>query len=482
MQKKSHQNPVINHQTNSLTFYLSRLNYNQFFNFFYNFLAFTSVFYVIFVIINHEITQTIVILDLIFLFLFSFELIVRYFSVRNLKKFWKIYYLDIIALIGWIPLYYLSEFAILRSLRLLRLLTIVRILATLDKKIKILIRNILIIFVITVLLIILSSLILSFLLKQDSIESLYWSLYVIFAGEIPEGFQNRNTFWIGMMLIASNGLLLAGIIGSVSSYIMEKFKNITDFDNLPNSENLVIIFNYDKEIIFSLIKEHFETNKNNEIIETKVAIISQMNDEDYKSLFSLLENLKNFEIVNQNTYIINENPLLPQIYEKLLKIKEKIKRTIILPDERIIDEYHKDTNTAFIAMNILNYLGKNFARKKLFVLTNTDIVNIPNAHVVRSYEIISKLINIEISIPHIGLVEQFLLSFHNRLKEIPVEEITTTEKIINTKELIEYINKNYGCTLIGYLDSDNKFINLLPMYQKTDIVEYSQIKSFLVMK
>jgi len=193
---------------------------------------------------------------------------------------------------------------------------------------------------------------------------------------------------------------------------MEKFKNITDFDNLPNSENLVIIFN---------------------------------NDEDYKSLILLLENLKNFEIVNHNTYI-----------------------------------YHKDTNTAFIAMNILNYLGKDFARKKLFVLTNTDIVNIPNAHVVRSYEIISKLINIEISIPHIGLVEQFLLSFHNRLKEIPVEEITTTEKIINTKELIEYINKKYGCTLIGYLDIDNK----LPMYQKVDekIIEYSQIKSFLVMK
>lgn len=301
MQEKSHQNSLINHKTNSLSLFLSRLNYNRFFNFSYNFLAFISVFYVIFVLINHEITQAIVILDLMFLFLFSFELIVRYFSVRNLKKFWKIYYLDIIALIGWIPLYYLSEFAILRSLRLLRLLTIVKILATLDKKIKILIRNILIIFVITVLLIIFSSLILSFLLKQDSIESLYWN-YVIFAGEIPEGLQNKNTFWIGMMLIASNSLLLAGIIGSVSSYIMEKFKNITDFDNLPNSENLVIIFN-------------------NEIIETKVAIISQMNDEDYKSLILLLENLKNFEIVNHNTYIVNENPLLPQIYEKLSKIK-----------------------------------------------------------------------------------------------------------------------------------------------------------------
>lgn len=182
MQEKSHQNSLINHKTNSLSLFLSRLNYNRFFNFSYNFLAFISVFYVIFVLINHEITQAIVILDLMFLFLFSFELIVRYFSVRNLKKFWKIYYLDIIALIGWIPLYYLSEFAILRSLRLLRLLTIVKILATLDKKIKILIRNILIIFVITVLLIIFSSLILSFLLKQDSIESLYWSLYVIFAG------------------------------------------------------------------------------------------------------------------------------------------------------------------------------------------------------------------------------------------------------------------------------------------------------------
>ena len=89
---------------------------------------------------------------------------------------------------------------------------------------------------------------------------------------------------------------------------MEKFKNITDFDR-------------------------------------NIAIISQMNDEDYKSLILLLENLKNFEIVNHNTYIINENPL-----------------PITLPDERIIDEYHKDTNTALS-------------------------------------------INIEISIPHIGLVE-----------------------------------------------------------------------------
>ncbi len=104
MQEKSHQNLLINHKTNSLSLFLSRLNYNRFFNFSYNFLAFISVFYVIFVLINHEITQAIVILDLMFLFLFSFELIVRYFSVRNLKKFWKIYYLDIIALIGWIPL------------------------------------------------------------------------------------------------------------------------------------------------------------------------------------------------------------------------------------------------------------------------------------------------------------------------------------------------------------------------------------------
>ncbi|MCX7759327.1 MAG: ion transporter [bacterium] len=470
---------------------LSNLNYNISFNKTFNLLTILSIFYAIFVLIKQETNIVILIIDLIFLILFGFELIVRYLASGNLKKFWKNYYIDVIALIGWIPFYYFSEFALLRIIRLLRLLTVIKILTTIDKKLRLLIRNIFIIFVITVFLILVASSVISINYGSDVINSLQWSLYVIFTGEIPEGLEKKQLFWIGMILIMSNGLLLAGIIGTVSSYIMEKFRNLTDFDSIPDTKDIVIIINYDKEIISSLIKEYFESLiKNKRSIETKVVIISTMNDKDYEVLTNVLENIPFFEIIKQNVYIVNENPLLVNLYEKLVKMKEKIKRIFILPDERIDDDYHKDTNVAFISMNIVNYLGKEFSRRKVFALTNTDIVNIPHIHLVRSYEIISKLINIEISIPYIGLAEQFLVSFNNRIIEIPISSIISDVQNINQiDELIKYIQNKYKQILIGYINKDGKFVNIIPMYSEfldpqnqKESIKYTEIQSLLVMK
>ncbi|MCS7164758.1 MAG: hypothetical protein RMJ51_00525 [Candidatus Calescibacterium sp.] len=470
---------------------IASLNYSISFNNIFNILTIISIIYVIFILTYQQVNITIAILDLIFFLLFSFELIVRYLAAGNFKKFWKNHYIDVIALLGWIPIYYFSEFALLRSIRLLRILAIFKLLSLIDKRLRLLIRNIFIIFCITILLILFSSWIVSTKYNVDPLSSFEWSLYVIFTGEMPDGLEKEHLFWIGMTLIMSNGLLLAGVIGTISSYIMEKFKNLTDFDNIPNTKELVIIINYDKEIISSLIKEYFESLiKNNILIETKVVIICTMTDKDYETLQTILENLTFFETIKQNVYIVNENPLLLNLYEHLQKIKDKIKRIFVLPDERIEDDYHKDTNVAFICMNLINYLGKEFCRRKLFALTNTNIVNIPHIHLVRSYEIISKLINIEISIPYIGLAEQFLISFNNRIHEIPINSIISEiQNITSLQELIRYIEKKYNQILIGYIDSQGKFVNVIPTYSdfinpkpEKENIRFTEIQSLLVMK
>lgn len=475
----------------NLRVFLESINSNRFFNYFYNSVNLISFFYVIFILIKQETNIIVIVCDLLFFVLFVFELFVRYISIGNFKKFWKNYYLDVISLIGWVPIYYFSEFALLRMIRFLRLLVIFKLITSIDKRLRILFRNIFIIFLITVFLIIISVSIISFNYDIDVMKAFEWSLYVIFTGEIPEGLEKENLFWIGMVLIVSNGLLLAGIIGSMASYIMEKFRNISDFDSIPNISNLVLIINYDKEIIVTLIKEYFKMNiKNKNKMDTKFVIVSNMNDKDYEQLAYMLEYLPYSDFVRQNVYIVNEDPLLHHFYEKIFQVRDKIKRIFIIPDERIEDDYHKDTIVAFIAMNIINYIGRDFCSRRVFALTNTNIVNIPNIHIVRSYEIISKLMNIEIEIPYIGLVEKFLVSFSNRLIEVPISEVWDVLQNIDLLEFIKFLSEKYRATFIGYINSSDEFINFIPLYSKLfnsdlnlqGIIEIDKVKSFLLMK
>ncbi|MEM4222313.1 MAG: PP2C family protein-serine/threonine phosphatase [archaeon] len=238
-----------------------------------------------------------------------------------------------------------------------------------------------------------------------------------------------------------------------------------------------------KQMIYSHIK-----NKNK--MDTKFVIVSNMNDKDYEQLSYMLEYLPYSDFVRQNVYIVNEDPLLHHLYEKISQVRDKIKRIFIIPDERIEDDYHKDTIVAFIAMNIINYIGRDFCSRRVFALTNTDIVNIPNIHIVRSYEIISKLMNIEIEIPYIGLVEKFLVSFSNRLIEVPISEVWDVLQNIDLLEFIKFLSEKYRATFIGYINSSDEFINFIPLYSKLfnsdlnlqGIIEIDKVKSFLLMK
>ncbi|MFN3478283.1 MAG: hypothetical protein ACK4ZM_02815 [bacterium] len=473
--------------TNFLDF-LSTLNNNSFFNKFYNFATVISIIYASFLLLSNKINIAVVILDLLFFLLFSFELFVRYISIRNFSKFWKSYYFDIIALIGWVPLYYFAELALLRVIRLLRLLSVFKVIVSLDKKLRLLFEGILIIFVVTILIILIASTIIYFEYKEDIVQALKWSLYVIFTADMPQGLEEKYPFWIGMGLIMSNGILLAAVIGTVSSYIMEKFRNLTTFDNLPNINNLILLINFDKEIITSFLKYHFESSNDGKI---KIAIVAKTTQEEYNKIITSFENSSLYEKVLQNTYIVNEDPLLSQLYEKLTKIKDKIKKIFVLPDERIENDYHKDTNVAFITTNLINHLGKDFSSRNIIAITITDIVNLPNVHILRSFEVIAKLINLKIYSPYAGFLDQFLLSFHNKMLELPVQElaINVENSPMELKKLIEYIKKKYDANLIGYIKNDGELVNIIPKYvdiinseSKNYLISLSEIQSLLIIR
>lgn len=470
--------------------FLKSINYNDYFNKIYYFVILISIFFATFVLITNKVNLLTVLLDLLFFSLFIFELFVRYLAIGNFQKFWKFYYLDVIALIGWIPLYYFAEFALLRAIRLLRLFTIFRIITFLDKKLRLLFENILIIFITTLIIVVIVSTIIHMNNGEDILTALKWSLYVIFTSEMPHGLEEKYPFYLGIGLIMSNGILVAAAIGTVSSYIMEKFKNITSFDNIPNTD-IILVINYDKEIISSFLKQYFESIKEPQI---KITLVSKISHQEYNNIITFFENLNIYNTVLQNVFVVNEDPLLPSLYEKLIKIKEKIKKIFILPDERIENDYHKDTNVAFIATNIINYLGKEFASKKLVAVTITNIVNLPNVYILRSYEVIAKLINLKIH-SYTGFLDQFLLSFHNKLTEIPLKEILLKEENfpLQLNNLIKYIKQKYNGVLIGYIKTNGEVVNILNQYlniidlpnntvYKPELIETSEIQSFLIVK
>ncbi|MFN4220370.1 MAG: hypothetical protein ACK4GJ_05580, partial [bacterium] len=198
----------------------------------------------------------------------------------------------------------------------------------------------------------------------------------------------------------------------------------------------------------------------------------------------------------QNTYIVNEDPLLPQLYEKLTKIKDKIKKIFVLPDERIENDYHKDTNVAFITTNLINHLGKDFSSRNIIAITITDIVNLPNVYILRSFEVIAKLINLKIYSPYAGFldasfIDQFLFSFHNKMLELPIRElaINVENSPVELKNLIHYIKKNYNATLIGYIKNDGELVNIIPKYvdiinseSKNYLISLSEIQSLLIIR
>lgn len=476
-----------------LTNLLINLNYNKKFNIFYNVLTIVSIVYVLFLTtrdfyFNFFKSYPVIyfFIDIIFFSLFSIELIIRYWSIGDFRKFFKVYFWDIVALLGWIPVdyivlhffygfneaVYLHDLALLRLIRIIRLITIFKIFGIIEKEINFLLRNIIKIFVITVLVILVGSVMLNQILEIDIFEALKWAFYVVFTGEIPEGLPDKTQkYLIGIFLIIANGILFASIIGTIASFIMERYKKLNIFDNIPSYGNLVIIINYDKEMITSIIKEYIKTiyyaiiDSTN--INTKIVLISKLSTDDVDNLNEMMNSTLKKEHLHYLTeffFIVNKNILETSFYNELEKLKDRIEKIFILPDERESDEYHQDINTAFIASNIVRTLGTEFSKTKVIAITNTDIVNIDEINVIRQYELISKIINMKIFLPSASLfISNFFTPVGYKIKEFYIKNFSQNElkDVNNLFDLIEYIKNTYDAVILGYITKHNEYKTLV---------------------
>lgn len=487
--------------------FLINLNYNRKFNLFYYFLTIISIVFVVIVTIKYSYIAFdigwitfIFVIEILFFLLFSFELFVRYLSVGDFSKFYKVYFWDIVAMIGWIPLDYFIIFyhyfsngldisyyhslALLRIVRLIRLLTVFKLFGIIEKEIRFLLRNITTIFLLTLLVIFIGAVLMNIILKVDLINSIKWAFYVVFTGEIPEGLPEQNQrYLIGLFLIVSNGILLAGIIGSISSFIMEKYRYINQFDSIPSTGELVIIINYDKEIVTSILREYIKTISyailESRFINIKIVLIAKITNQELNDLNDLIySNIRRdfLQYLIELFFVVDKNVLETNFYRELENYKDRINRIFILPDEREIDEYHQDVRTAFVASNIVRSFGSDFSKQKVVAITNTDIVNIDEINIIRQHEIISKIINMKIFLPSASLfISNFFTPVGYKIRELYIDGISLEidkNNIHNLKELIGYIRNSYDAVVIGYIDKNNIYHTLLNKLYKNECEKY----------
>jgi hypothetical protein len=487
--------------------FLVNLNYNKNFNLFYYSLTIISIVFVIIVTLKYSyitfdfrLITFIFIIEILFFLLFIFELFVRYLSVGDFSKFYKVYFWDIVSIIGWLPLDYFIIFyhyfsngfdisyyhslALLRIIRLIRLLTVFKLFGIIEKEIRFLLRNITTIFLLTLLVIFIGAVLMNIVLKVDLINSIKWAFYVVFTAEIPEGLPEQNQkYLIGLFLIISNGILLAGIIGSISSFIMEKYKYINQFDNIPSSGELVIIINYDKEIITSILREYIKTISyailESRFVNIKILLITKITNQELNELNDLIySNIRRdlLQYLIELFFVVDKNVLETNFYRELETYKDRINRIFILPDEREPDEYHQDIKTAFVASNIVRALSSDFSKQKVVAITNTDIVNIDEINVIRQHEIISKIINMKIFLPSASLfISNFFTPVGYKIRELYMGSIALEidkNNIHNLKELIDYIRNFYDAVVIGYIDKNNVYHTLLNKLYKNETEKY----------
>jgi hypothetical protein len=301
---------------------------------------------------------------------------------------------------------------------------------------------------------------------------------------MPEGIPEKNQkYLIGLFLILSNDILLAGIIGSISAFIMEKYKYINQFDNIPSSGELVIIINYDKEIITSILREYIKTISyailESRFVNIKILLIAKITDQELNELNDLIySNIRRdlLQYLIELFFVVNKNVFETNFYRELETYKDRINRIFILPDEREANEYQQDIKTAFVAGNIVRSLGSDFSKQKVVAITNTDIVNIDEINVIRQHEIISKIINMKIFLPSASLfISNFFTPVGYKIRELCTDSIALEidkNNIHNLKELIDYIRNFYDAVVIGYIDKNNIYHTLLNKIYKNETEKY----------
>jgi len=293
-----------------------------------------------------------VLINDIITFIFIVELTIRFLTYHKKKRFFKSYWLDIIAVI---PIF--RAFRIIRFLRLLRIfrmgLLLNRRFFSVSRVFREGVKEYLVVFFIIIMLILAGGMAIRLLEGESNpafgslIETLWWSTLSLISGEpintIP------TTFWgklIALVIMLGGLTLFAVFTGVVSAVMVQKLKggmNVKDLE-LEDLRDHIIICGWHRSA--GLIIEEFHSDKEYRL--TPVVLIAEFNSDPPL----------NYDFVDRNRIFI-----LKADYTKIEVLKragvENAKIAFILPDKSI-DRSDQDRDArSVLAALIIEKMNKN---------------------------------------------------------------------------------------------------------------------------
>ena len=283
--------------------------------------------------------------------IFIIELSIRLLTYRKKRRFFKSYWLDIIAVI---PI--MRAFRIIRFLRLLRIfrmgLLLNRRIFSVSRVFREGVKEYLIVFFIIIMVILTGAMAIR-LLEGDSnpafgslLETLWWSTMSMISGEPVNAMP--GTFWgklITLVLMLGGLTVFAVFTGVVSAVMVQKLRggmNVKELE-LEELKNHIIICGWHRSA--GLIIEEFQSDKEYRL--TPIVLIAEFNTEPQL----------NYDIVDRDRiYFIKDD------YTKIDVLKragvEKAKIAFILPDKSI-DRSDQDRDArSVLAALIIEKLNK----------------------------------------------------------------------------------------------------------------------------
>lgn len=283
--------------------------------------------------------------------IFIIELLIRFFTYRKKGRFFKSYWLDIIAVV---PI--MRAFRIIRFLRLLRIfrmgLLLNRRIFSVSRVFREGIKEYLIVFFIIIMVILTGAMAIR-LLEGDThpafgtlLETLWWSTMSMISGEPVNAMP--GTFWgklIALVLMLGGLTVFAVFTGVVSAVMVQKLRggmNVKELE-LEELKNHIIICGWHRSA--GLIIEEFQSDKEYRL--TPIVLIAEFNTEP----------LLNYDIIDKNRiYFIKDD------YTKIDVLKragvEKAKIAFILPDKSIErSDQDRDARSVLAAL-IIEKLNK----------------------------------------------------------------------------------------------------------------------------
>ncbi|MBN2432049.1 MAG: ion transporter [Acidobacteria bacterium] len=290
--------------------------------------------------------QMVVLLNDIITVLFIVELTIRFVTYRRKRRFFKTYWLDILAVL---PV--LRPFRILRVLRLLRIfrmgLLINRRVLSVSAVFREGLKEYLIVFFVIIMVVLTGAVSIRVLEGQvDSPvhsfpEAVWWSVLSMISGE-PINFT-PVTFWgriIAVVLMIGGLTLFAVFTGVVSAVMVQKLKggmNVRDVE-LEELKDHIILCGWNRSA--SMIIEELQSDK--QYVHTPIVVIAEFqHDPDL-----------NFDVVDRNLiYILKDDYTKIDVLKKAGVHKARI--AIILPDKTMErSDQDRDARTVLASLII----------------------------------------------------------------------------------------------------------------------------------